>query len=208
MTPKRTALDQHHSAPRGEQQRSALRDIIDRSEEIVSVFVEELTGSGNLREELEKTVRRATRARKTVDRNLEALLGALNLPTRRDYAKLIEEIHSLQGAITNLNMKMDRLIASSAPHRDTTHERFNETLGKHERREAGESERGETPVVAVAKKKRRYEGAAAAAEVSGKDEPRARSKRSKSKPSQKSAKQKPAVKKRKRRASPGGTAHG
>jgi hypothetical protein len=105
MTPKRSALDET---------RSTLREIIDRGEEVVSVFVEELTGSASLREELEKTVRRATRARKTVDRNLEALLGALNLPTRRDYAKLLAEIHSLQGAIVNLNMKMDRLIAVSS----------------------------------------------------------------------------------------------
>lgn len=105
MTPKRSTL---------EEPRSTLREIIDRGEEVVSVFVEELTGSASLREELEKTVRRATRARKTVDRNLEAILGALNLPTRRDYAKLREEIHALQGAITNLNMKMDRLIAATS----------------------------------------------------------------------------------------------
>lgn len=103
MTPKRSTL---------EDTRSTLRDIIDRGEEVMSVFVEELTGSTSLREELEKTLRRATRARKTVDRNVEAVLGALNLPTRRDYTKLVEEIHSLQGAITNLNMKVDRLIAT------------------------------------------------------------------------------------------------
>lgn len=90
-----------------------MRDIIDRGEEVVSVFVEELTGSTSLREELEKTLRRANRARKTVDRNVEAVMGALNLPTRRDYTKLLDEIHSLQGAITNLNMKMDRLIATA-----------------------------------------------------------------------------------------------
>lgn len=78
------------------------------------MFLEELTGSSSLREELEKTVRRATMARKTVDRNLEAVLGALNLPTRSDYRRLMTELHSLQGAIVNVNMKIDRLLAAQA----------------------------------------------------------------------------------------------
>ncbi len=105
MTPK---------GPPPDDTRSALRELIDRSEEVVGVFVEELTGSSNLRQELGKTLERANLARKTVDRNLEAVLGALNLPTRRDYMRLVEEIHALQGSIVNLNMKMDRLLAAQA----------------------------------------------------------------------------------------------
>ncbi len=92
--------------------RSTLRDLLDRGEEVVSVFLEELTGSTSLREELQKTVRRANLARQTVDKNLEAVLGALNLPTRRDYRRLMEEVHAVQGSITNLNMKVDRLLAA------------------------------------------------------------------------------------------------
>lgn len=94
--------------------RSALRDLLGRGEEVVSVFLEELTGSSSLREELEKTLRRATMARKTVDKNLEAVLGALNLPTRSDYRRLMVELHALQGSIVNLNMKIDRLLATQA----------------------------------------------------------------------------------------------
>lgn len=102
MAPKSSATDEV---------RSTLRDFLDRGEEVVSVFLEEITGSTSLREELGKTVRRATQARKTVDKNLEAVLGALNLPTRRDYKRLVEEVHAVQGAIVNLNMKIDRLLA-------------------------------------------------------------------------------------------------
>lgn len=98
-----------------EEVRSALRDLLGRGEEVVNVFLEELTGSSNLREELEKTLRRANRARETVDNNMETVLGALNLPTRRDYKKLVHEIHALQGAVLNLNMKLDRLIAMATP---------------------------------------------------------------------------------------------
>ncbi len=104
MTPKGSSPDDA---------RSALRELIDRSEEVVNIFVEELTGSSSLRQELEKTLERANLARKTVDRNLEAVLGALNLPTRRDYRRLVDEIHALQGSVVNLNMKMDRLIAAT-----------------------------------------------------------------------------------------------
>ncbi len=94
--------------------RSALAELLGRGEEVVNVFVEELTGRTSLRDELEKTMRRATRAKETVDKNMEIVLGALNLPTRRDYKRLVEEVHSLQGALVNLNMKVDRLLAAQA----------------------------------------------------------------------------------------------
>lgn len=108
MAAKRTARDDALSA---------LRDLLGRGEEVVSVFLEELTGTTSLRQELEKTVKRATMARKTVDKNLEAVLTALNLPTRSDYRRLMEELHSLQGSVVNLNMKIDRLLAAQATHR-------------------------------------------------------------------------------------------
>ena len=94
-----------------EEVRSAITELLGRGEEVVNVFVEELTGSSSLRRELSKTLRRATRAKEAVDKNVEVLLGALNLPTRRDYSQLVEELHTLQGAVVNLNMKMDRLLA-------------------------------------------------------------------------------------------------
>jgi len=105
MAPKRTESDNA---------RSPLRDLIERGEEVVNVFLEELTGGANLRDEIEGAVVRANRARKTVDKNMEAVLAALNLPTRSDYKRLVEEIHALQGSVVNLNMKLDRLMAQTA----------------------------------------------------------------------------------------------
>ncbi len=94
--------------------RSPLRELLERGEEVVSVFLDEITGGASLRDELEGAVQRANRARATVDKNMEAVLSAMNLPTRRDYKRLVDEIHALQGSVVNLSMKMDRLIAQGA----------------------------------------------------------------------------------------------
>lgn len=109
MSAKRSAKSSSH-----DRDRSPLRELLDRGEEVVNVFLDELTGGASLRDEIEGAVQRANRARATVDKNMEAMLSALNLPTRRDYKRLVDEIHALQGSIVNLSMKMDRLIAQAA----------------------------------------------------------------------------------------------
>jgi hypothetical protein len=52
-----------------------------------------------------------------VDRNIERFLGALNLPSRADYAKLVSKIEAMQGSLVNLNIKLDRLLAEREPRR-------------------------------------------------------------------------------------------
>jgi hypothetical protein len=49
-----------------------------------------------------------------IDRNMQTLLGLLNLPSRRDLNKLATKLDVLQGSLTNLNLKVDRLLAERA----------------------------------------------------------------------------------------------
>ncbi len=64
----------------------------------------------------ESVARVATEALKTkgkVDKNVEALLHALNLPTRADHDKLMRKVEALQGSLVNLNIKLDRALAAA-----------------------------------------------------------------------------------------------
>lgn len=86
--------------------------LFERGEEVVGVFLEELLGNRNVRDQLGKTVGRAAGAKKRVDQNMQALLSLLNVPSRADYQRLLTKIEGLQGSMVNLNMKLDRLIAA------------------------------------------------------------------------------------------------
>jgi hypothetical protein len=52
-----------------------------------------------------------------IDRNIQTVLGLLNVPSRADINKLATKIEVLQGSLTNLNLKVDRLLAAQARER-------------------------------------------------------------------------------------------
>ena len=49
-----------------------------------------------------------------IDRNMQTMLGLLNLPSRADLKRLATKLEVLQGSLTNLNLKVDRLLAEQA----------------------------------------------------------------------------------------------
>ena len=98
--------------------RSMLAGLIERGEEVVGVFLEELGKSPRVREQVGKTVERAVHAKRRVDRTTQTVLSALNVPSRADYNRLLAKVEALQGSLVNLSMKLDRLLAhQSEPHR-------------------------------------------------------------------------------------------
>ena len=95
-----------------------LSGLIERGEEVVGVFLEELGKSPRVREQVGKTVERAVDAKRRVDRTTQTVLSALNVPSRADYNRLLAKVEALQGSLVNLSMKLDRLLAHQAePHR-------------------------------------------------------------------------------------------
>ena len=52
-----------------------------------------------------------------IDRNMQTVLGLLNLPSRADLNKLATKLEVLQGSLTNLNLKVDKLLAENARER-------------------------------------------------------------------------------------------
>jgi hypothetical protein len=97
-------------SPRNEA-RSMLSGLLERGEEVVGVFLEELGRSPRVREQLGKTVERAVDAKRRVDRTTQTVLSALNVPSRADYNRLLAKLEALQGSLVNLSMKVDRVLA-------------------------------------------------------------------------------------------------
>ena len=74
-------------------------------------FAEELLANPRMADAFSATLHRAARTKGQVDRNMQMLLGLLNLPSKADYNRLLSKIESLQGSLVNLNIKLDRLLA-------------------------------------------------------------------------------------------------
>jgi hypothetical protein len=93
------------------QDRTMLSWIVEMGEARLVQFAEELLSNPRMADALSAAITRAARTKGQVDRNMQMLLGMLNLPSKADYNRLLSKIESLQGSLVNLNIKLDRLIA-------------------------------------------------------------------------------------------------
>ena len=62
-------------------------------------------------------LQRALETKGRLDRNMQMLLGLFNLPSQKDVNRLLTKIETIQGSLVNLNLKVDRLLASGPPRR-------------------------------------------------------------------------------------------
>lgn len=85
--------------------------LVGAGEERLGQFAEEILSSPHVTEALAGALRRAARTKGQVDRNMQAVLSALNLPTRGDLARVVNKVEALQGSLVNINIKLDRLLA-------------------------------------------------------------------------------------------------
>lgn len=85
---------------------------VEAGEEKLGQIAEDLLANQRVTEALAAALSRAAQTKGKVDRNLQVLLGALNLPSRQDFNKLVNKVETLQGSLVNLNIKLDRLVAA------------------------------------------------------------------------------------------------
>ncbi|TMA81222.1 MAG: hypothetical protein E6J72_06075 [Deltaproteobacteria bacterium] len=86
--------------------------IVEMGEARLVQLAEELLANPTMAETFSAALHRAARTKGQVDRNMQMLLGLLNVPSKADYNRLLSKIESLQGSLVNLNIKLDRLLAS------------------------------------------------------------------------------------------------
>lgn len=83
------------------------------SEEGVSSFFSELMANEGLRRRLGRAGESFLANKRTFDRNVETILDFVNVPSKRDFRELKARLDHLNGQLTNLNMKIDRMLAGT-----------------------------------------------------------------------------------------------
>ena len=85
--------------------------IVEMGETRLLQFAEELLANPKMAEAFSSALQSAAKTKGQVDKNMQMVLGLLNLPSKADYNRLLSKIESLQGSLVNLNIKLDRLLA-------------------------------------------------------------------------------------------------
>jgi hypothetical protein len=97
-----------------------LKRLYGLGEERLGRFAEELLANPRVAEAFSTALRRAFETKGRVDRNMQTILALLNLPSRADLNRLVTKLEAIQGSLVNLNLKVDRLLATGPPRRRTT----------------------------------------------------------------------------------------
>lgn len=80
------------------------------TKDAINRLADDLLANPLFAQALGRAMRTAIETKGRVDRNIEAVLGLLNLPSRSDIQRLQTKLDVLQGSLTNLSMKVDRLL--------------------------------------------------------------------------------------------------
>lgn len=91
---------------------SPLQWLLERGGQALGQAVREFAAQPGVSEGVANLAREAVKTKGRVDKNVEQLLHALNLPSRADYDKLLRKMEHLQGSLVNLNIKLDRALAA------------------------------------------------------------------------------------------------
>jgi hypothetical protein len=94
-----------------------LKRLYGLGEEKLARFAEELLSNPRVADAFSAALRKAFETKGRVDRNMQLVLGLLNLPSRADLTRLLTKIEAIQGSLVNLNLKVDRLLAMQGSRR-------------------------------------------------------------------------------------------
>jgi hypothetical protein len=97
-----------------------LKRLLGLGEERLGRLAEELLSNPRVAETFSHALQKAFEAKGRVDRNMQTVLGLLNLPSRADMNRLLTKLEALQGSLVNLNLKMDRLLTTRPARRRTS----------------------------------------------------------------------------------------
>jgi hypothetical protein len=96
-----------------------LRRLYDFGEEALARLAQELLSNPRVAEAFTAALQKGFEAKGRMDKNMQTVLGLLNVPSRGDFNRLLTKLEAIQGSLVNLNLKVDRLLAGSAPRRRT-----------------------------------------------------------------------------------------
>ena len=100
-----------------------MKRLYEMGEAKLGQLAEELLSNPRVADAFAHTLRKAFETKGKVDKNLQTVLGLLNMPSRADVSRILTKLEAIQGSLVNLNLKVDRLLATRPPRRPTTSRR-------------------------------------------------------------------------------------
>ena len=94
-----------------------LKRLCGLGEAAVGRVVEELLSNPQLADGVGFVFRKVFEVKARFDRTMQTALGLLNLPSRSDLGRVLTKLEAIQGSLVNLNLKVDRLLATHPPRR-------------------------------------------------------------------------------------------
>ena len=82
------------------------------SREQLARLAEELLKRPVVAQAFASALQRGLETKGTIDRNVQTVLSLMNLPSRGDVSRLLTKLEVIQGNMTNLSLKVDRLEAA------------------------------------------------------------------------------------------------
>ncbi len=93
-------------------EKTLFEKLYEASEENLIRFAKEVLSHPTVSAAVERAFRNAAATKGTMDRNINTMLELFNVPSKADYNKLLAKVETVQGSLVNLNLKLDRLLAS------------------------------------------------------------------------------------------------
>ena len=78
----------------------------------MSWLAEELLSNPRFAQLISTATQKALETKGRFDKNVQTLLGLLNLPSHADLRRLQTRLDAVQGSLTNLSLKVDKLVAA------------------------------------------------------------------------------------------------
>ena len=82
------------------------------SREQIQHLAEELLKRPTIAQAFAGALQKGIETKGAIDRNVQTVLSLLNLPSRADVSRLLTKLEVIQGNLTNLSLKVDRLEAA------------------------------------------------------------------------------------------------
>lgn len=101
----------------GQEGVAILKRLYEMGEAKLGQLAEELLSNPRVADAFAHTLRKAFETKGKVDKNLQSVLALLNMPSRADVSRILTKLEAIQGSLVNLNLKVDRLLATNPPRR-------------------------------------------------------------------------------------------
>ena len=82
------------------------------SRQQIQHLAEELLKRPTIAQAFAGALQKGIETKGAIDRNVQTVLSLLNLPSRADVSRLLTKLEVIQGNLTNLSLKVDRLEAA------------------------------------------------------------------------------------------------